>query len=189
MKTRLYQEELLLNPAKKKIIFWPRRSGRSTTIAKKAVKEALNRPDITILVIGMNKELVRCAFHQIREECPYLAVTQDITYPRPLICFGNGSKIKGFSASSTTLRGQDADIILIDNLDGMDPDRFDYSLFRRAEEIEVYACSGGGDEAPGNIFHSLGAELVKRVLKDPDYKLFLLDGQIVDQLSVLRVKE
>lgn len=124
---RWYQERILSCTADKKLIRGGRRAGKSETMVIEILFELCTNDNHTVLVIAPSERLVSRFFDEMRK---FIKKSQNITNSIArstkgpnLIELKNGSKALGFSAGPASsngadkIRGQDAHLIIIDELD------------------------------------------------------------------------
>ncbi len=124
---RWYQERILSCTSDKKLIRGGRRAGKSETMVIEILFEICTNDDHTVLVIAPSERLVSRFFDEMRK---FIKKSQTITNSIArstkgpnLIELKNGSKAMGFSAGPASshgadkIRGQDAHLIILDELD------------------------------------------------------------------------
>jgi hypothetical protein len=124
---RWYQERILSCTSDKKLIRGGRRAGKSETMVIEILFEICTNNNHTVLVIAPSERLVSRFFDEMRK---FIKKSQNITNSIArstkgpnLIELKNGSKALGFSAGPASssgadkIRGQDAHLIIIDELD------------------------------------------------------------------------
>lgn len=136
---RAYQVWMLRHPKKRKILRAGRRLGKSWTMAVVMLHWAFTRNNSKILVMAPMKphvELLYKAVINMAEDkdsaaAVQEAITRKVTSPQFKIEFTNGSQISFFTTGmksggkSDVARGQEADLIVLDELDYMGPDDLD----------------------------------------------------------------
>ncbi len=127
IKPRWYQKQILLCEAMQRIARMGRRTGKTYTMILHMLFVAFTQPDSKQLVIGPLGIQVDTIFEELRSiinKTPILrdSVTRSVQSPQT-IKFGNGAKILGLSAGSSSgggaknIRGQGADWIYMDETD------------------------------------------------------------------------
>jgi thymidine kinase len=124
---RWYQERILSCTSDKKLVRGGRRSGKSEAMVIEILFEICTNDHHTVLVIAPSERLVSRFFDEMRK---FIKKSQNITNSIArstkgpnLIELKNGSKALGFSAGPASsngadkIRGQDAHLIIIDELD------------------------------------------------------------------------
>ena len=124
---RWYQERILSCTSDKKLVRGGRRAGKSETMVIEILFELCTNNHHTVLVIAPSERLVSRFFDEMRK---FIKKSQNITNSIArstkgpnLIELKNGSKALGFSAGPASsngadkIRGQDAHLIIIDELD------------------------------------------------------------------------
>lgn len=127
-KARWYQEEILRCTSQFKAIRAGRRVGKTASLSVISLWYALTNKNFEILVVCPFVAQVAKIMDNIRQlidESPGVSnsVTRDIKSSPQIIAFANGSKIRGFAAGGSSsgrsdqIRGQDADLIVMDEVD------------------------------------------------------------------------
>lgn len=128
---RWYQEEILCCTSQFKAIRAGRRIGKTASLSVLALWYAVTRKNFKILVICPYVAQVDKIFTNIRElaaQSPSIvnSVVRDLKSSPQKIEFANGSYIIGFAAGGSSsgksdqIRGQDADMIIMDEVDYID---------------------------------------------------------------------
>ncbi len=113
-----YQEKLLRDPSKRICACMGRRSGKSSTIAAKAVHFAITRPKVRILIVSPTLRQSMEMFDTLANfvyTSPYL-LSSIREKTRTRIIFTNGSKVEALPCgpSGHTLRGKEAHLLILD---------------------------------------------------------------------------
>jgi phage FluMu gp28-like protein len=119
-----YQARLLEDRSKRVVACMGRQTGKTTTIALKAIYFAITNPNVTVLITSpslrqsmiMFDRITSFAFQGIRLRNRILKVT------RTLIQFDNGSRIIALPCSENLLRGYTAQMVICDETSFM-PER------------------------------------------------------------------
>jgi len=111
-----YQARLLEDPAKRLVACMGRQSGKTTTIAIRAVHFALHNPGVTVLITSPSLRQSMIMFGRtagfIFSSARLRA--QVVRHTRTIIRFSNGSEIIALPASENLLRGYTAHMIICD---------------------------------------------------------------------------
>lgn len=133
---RAYQVFVLRNPSLNRILRFGRRSGKSISLVISMLHFCFVKKKAKVVVLAPAKvqveELYKTVIDML-EEAPILQksfVERSVQNPQIMIEFKNGSRIKFFttgvaSASrADSVRGQEADLVVLDEMDYMHPDDF-----------------------------------------------------------------
>ncbi len=145
---RWYQEEILRDNSLHIVLRMGRRTGKTTTIMVLALYRCFTRPDYEVLIVTPYESQIRemdAIITRFIADCPELEASIKSKTKNPFrIEFKNGSVIKGFTAGTkagnqgASIRGQRADLIVLDEVDYMD-------------EGEIVAVTAIALEAPERI--------------------------------------
>lgn len=145
---RWYQEEILRETSVRRVLRMGRRTGKSTTICVYLLWFSFVHDNKTCVIVTPYENQIRHIweiFDGFINKSPELAASIKRRSKNPYeIEFGNGSRIKGFTAGTkagaagASIRGQGADVIWIDEAD--------YLL-----EADIVAVTAIALEAPGRI--------------------------------------
>lgn len=127
-KPRWYQEEILCCTSQFKAVRAGRRVGKTAALSVLTLWYAVTNRNFEVLVVCPYVAQVSKIMDNIREligESPGVSnsVTRDVKSSPQVIEFANGSKIRGFAAGGSSsgrsdqIRGQDADLIVMDEVD------------------------------------------------------------------------
>jgi hypothetical protein len=133
---RVYQTLMLRDNHPRKILRTGRRAGKTVTLTIEMLHFAFMKKNAKIIVLAPAKVQVQEIYDaviQYIDESPMLTqdfITRKVRNPQFEIRFANGSAIKFFttgvsSASKADIvRGQEADLVVLDEMDYMHPDDF-----------------------------------------------------------------
>lgn len=132
---RWYQAEMMRDESDKKVYRCGRRTGKSECMVMEALKNATTKKHYRILIVTPYETQVRLLFMRINEildESPLLKsmVTRNVKNPY-IMEFNNGCAILGFTTGASSgsgaasIRGQKADLIVLDECDYMSSADFD----------------------------------------------------------------
>lgn len=133
VKPRVYQILVVRHPSIRKCARMGRRMGKSFSLALYLLHYAYTHNNGKCLVITPMKEqggLIYKSILEMVEGSPIVAdsITRKVTSPQHQIELSNGSTIKFFSSGvnsggkANVVRGQEADVLVLDELDYMHPD-------------------------------------------------------------------
>lgn len=172
---RWYQEQIARCTAHRKAIRCGRRAGKSYSLALNILHRALTNSNYYILIVTpfevQSEEIVNLILQFARNLNPEFGSYESLGIkhkgsPNHTITFSNGSRIKAFTAGSNgagSVRGQRADLIVLDEVDYLDQKAFNSILAILADkpQTELWASS-----TPD------GEKQLHRLSKDPVYKEF-----------------
>jgi replicative DNA helicase len=151
---RWYQEEMMKATSNRVVIRAGRRVGKTDSMVVKMLHKCYTNNDFRILVVTPFESQIKHIFDRFRQlirksKNLQASVIRDIRSPNT-IEFGNGSRIIGFTAGTTSgggaanVRGQGADFIYLDEADYLSDDDIDTIIsvaYEDAERIEIWATS------------------------------------------------
>ena len=165
-KLLFYQEEVIKDKSPRKLVFWPRRAGKSTAIALEAATWAIIKENKRIVVIdSINKTNLSVLWKDMRQFIIDAGaqdmIERDVSAPYYKIQLTNGSCIRGFSAGreGISVRGQDADHIFIDNAG---------YITQKALMGSIMPILQSTQDATIAIYFSKMSELMTELWKDED---------------------
>ena len=173
---RWYQERILSCTSDKKLVRGGRRSGKSEAMVIEILFEICTNDHHTVLVIAPSERLVSRFFDEMRK---FIKKSQNVsnsvarsTKGPNLVELKNGSKALGFSAGPASssgadkIRGQDAHLIIIDELDFIREKDVDAIMAILASHPEARVIAASTPQGWRKKFHSYV------VNKDIGYKEF-----------------
>jgi replicative DNA helicase len=130
---RVYQVLVLRHPSIRKVLRQGRRSGKSYSLALFLLHWAYIHNNAKCLIITPQKEqggLIYKSILEFVQASPIIedSISRNVTSPQYKIELSNGSEIKFFSSGvnsggkANIVRGQEADVLVLDELDYMHPD-------------------------------------------------------------------
>lgn len=130
---RVYQIFMLRSPRLRKVLRAGRRLGKSWMMAVKMLHQAYTSNDGRILVMAPMKSQVELLYREVlrlasKSEVVFSSIERKVTSPQFFIEFKNGSTISFFTTGmrsggkADVARGQEAHLIILDELDYMSPD-------------------------------------------------------------------
>jgi hypothetical protein len=145
--TRVYQTLILRDPALRKVLRAGRRLGKTFSMALYLIHYSYTHKDGRCLVIAPMKTQVELIYQEIlrlasKNEIVMNSITRKITSPQFMIQFSNGSTIRFFTSGmrsggkSDVARGQEAHVIVLDEMDYMHADDLDalYAMLQKTAE-------------------------------------------------------
>lgn len=144
---RAYQILILRDPSLRKVLRAGRRLGKTFSLAVQLLHYSYTRKDGRSLVIAPMKTQVELIYQEIlriasKNEVVMNSITRKITSPQFMIQFSNGSTIRFFTSGmrsggkSDVARGQEAHLIILDEMDYMHADDLDalYAMLQKTAE-------------------------------------------------------
>jgi hypothetical protein len=145
--TRVYQTLILRDPALRKVLRAGRRLGKTFSMAIALLHYSYTHKDGRCLVIAPMKSHVELIYQEIvrlasKNEIVLNSITRKVTSPQFMIQFSNGSTIRFFTSGmrsggkSDVARGQEAHVIVLDEMDYMHADDLDalYAMLQKTAE-------------------------------------------------------
>jgi phage FluMu gp28-like protein len=155
MKPFSYQAELLRDPSKRIVACMGRQTGKTTTIAMKAIYLAETNPNVTILITSPSLRQSMIMFDRMA----------DFVYSKPrlrnrirratrtLIHFDNGTRIIALPCSQNLLRGYTAQIVISDEAGFMPEEVITQVLFPMLSTTDGYAIFLGTPWGKEHFFY------------------------------------
>ena len=144
---RVYQILILRDPSLRKVLRAGRRLGKTFSLAIQLLHYSYTHKDGRSLVIAPMKTQVELIYQEIlriasKNEVVMNSITRKITSPQFMIQFSNGSTIRFFTSGmrsggkSDVARGQEAHLIILDEMDYMHADDLDalYAMLQKTAE-------------------------------------------------------
>ncbi len=141
MKPFPYQARLLEDTSKRIVAVWGRQSGKTTTIAMKAIYFADTNPKVTVLITAPSLRQSMIMFDRIAAfvfSSAYLR-NKVVRATRTLIHFENGSRIIALPCSEHMLRGYTANMIILDEASWIPEEVITQILFPMLTTTRGYA--------------------------------------------------
>jgi replicative DNA helicase len=145
--TRVYQTLILRDPSLRKVLRAGRRLGKTFSMALYLIHYSYTHKDGRSLVIAPMKTQVELIYQEIlrlasKNEIVSSSITRKVTSPQFMIQFSNGSTIRFFTSGmrsggkSDVARGQEAHVIVLDEMDYMHADDLDalYAMLQKTAE-------------------------------------------------------
>ena len=145
--TRVYQTLILRDPSLRKVLRAGRRLGKTFSMAIYLIHYSYTHKDGRCLVIAPMKSHVELIYQEIlrlasKNEIVMNSITRKVTSPQFMIQFTNGSTIRFFTSGmrsggkSDVARGQEAHVIVLDEMDYMHADDLDalYAMLQKTAE-------------------------------------------------------
>ena len=144
---RVYQILILRDPSLRKVLRAGRRLGKTFSLAIQLLHYSYTHKDGRSLVIAPMKTQVELIYQEIlrisaKNEVVTNSITRKVTSPQFMIQFSNGSTIRFFTSGmksggkSDVARGQEAHLIVLDEMDYMHADDLDalYAMLQKTAE-------------------------------------------------------
>lgn len=144
---RVYQILILRDPSLRKVLRAGRRLGKTFSMAIQLLHYSYTHKDGRCLVVAPMKSHVELIYQELlrissRNEMVTNSITRKITSPQFFIQFSNGSTIRFFTSGmksggkSDVARGQEAHVIVLDEMDYMGNDDLDalYAMLQKTAE-------------------------------------------------------
>jgi replicative DNA helicase len=145
--TRVYQTLMLRDPALRKVLRAGRRLGKTFTMAIYLLHYSYTHKDGRCLVIAPMKSHVELIYQEMirlaaKNDIVTNSIIRKVTSPQFMIQFTNGSTIRFFTSGmrsggkSDVARGQEAHVIVLDEMDYMHSDDLDalYAMLQKTAE-------------------------------------------------------
>ena len=145
--TRVYQTLMLRDPALRKVLRAGRRLGKTFTMAIYLLHYSYTHKDGRCLVIAPMKSHVELIYQEMirlaaKNDIVMNSIARKVTSPQFMIQFTNGSTIRFFTSGmrsggkSDVARGQEAHVIVLDEMDYMHSDDLDalYAMLQKTAE-------------------------------------------------------
>jgi hypothetical protein len=144
---RVYQILILRDPSLRKVLRAGRRLGKTVSLAITLLHYSYTNKDGRSLVIAPMKSQVELIYQELvrmasKNEVVKNSITRKVTSPQFMIQFSNGSTIRFFTSGirsggkSDVARGQEAHLIILDEMDYMHNDDLDalYAMLQKTAE-------------------------------------------------------
>jgi len=145
--TRVYQTLILRDPSIRKVLRAGRRLGKTFTMAVYLLHYSYTHKDGRCLVVAPMKSHVELIYQEMirlasKNEVVIDSIVRKVTSPQFMIQFSNGSTIRFFTSGmrsggkSDVARGQEAHVIILDEMDYMHNDDLDalYAMLQKTSE-------------------------------------------------------
>lgn len=128
----VYQKPALDSKQKRLLLVWGRQAGKSTTIAVRALYEAMWNDGILVIIVSITQRQARELFDKIKNfinisarKLPQLKLTEMISRSTRLeLEFWNGSKIVSLPGKADTIRGYTAGVVIVDEASRVEEEVF-----------------------------------------------------------------
>jgi replicative DNA helicase len=144
---RAYQILILRDPSLRKVLRAGRRLGKSYSLAVQLLHYSYTHKDGRSLVVAPMKTQVELIYQEVlriaaKNESVMNSIVRKVTSPQFMIQFTNGSTIRFFTSGmrsggkSDVARGQEAHLIILDEMDYMNPGDLDalYAMLQKTAE-------------------------------------------------------
>lgn len=133
VKPRVYQTLMLRDQNSRKVMRFGRRLGKTFSLAILILWHAYVNPKGRILVVAPMKSQVGLIYEEVmnmaeKNNVVFESITRHVTSPQFEIQFSNGSTVRFFTSGmksngkTDVARGQEADVIILDEMDYMGPE-------------------------------------------------------------------
>jgi len=147
VETRVYQTLILRDPSLRKVLRAGRRLGKTFSMAIALLHYSYTNKDGRCLVVAPMKTQVELIYQEIvrlasRNDIVFNSIIRKVTSPQFMMQFSNGSTIRFFTSGmrsggkSDVARGQEAHVIVLDEMDFMHSDDLDalYAMLQKTAE-------------------------------------------------------
>jgi hypothetical protein len=144
---RVYQILILRDPSLRKVLRAGRRLGKTTSLAIILLHYSYTNKDGRSLVVAPMKSQVELIYQEVvrmasKNDVVRNSISRKVTSPQFMIQFSNGSTIRFFTSGmrsggrSDVARGQEAHVIILDEMDYMHSDDLDalYAMLQKTAE-------------------------------------------------------
>ena len=165
MKPFPYQAELLEDNQKRIVACMGRQTGKTTTIAMKAIYFTYTNPDVTVLITAPSLRQSMIMFDRIATFVYSSARLRNkvVRATRTLIHFENGSRIIALPCSENLLRGYTANMVICDEASWIPEEVITQVLFPMLTTTQGYAIFLSTPWDKNHFFY--------RAFVNPDYKV------------------
>jgi hypothetical protein len=172
---RWYQEQMTRCTANRKAYRCGRRTGKTYSFALNILHRVLTNDDYKVLIVTPYEVQAEELITQVKEFIYKLdpnfgtydtLVTKDVKSPNYLVKFSNGSRIRGFTTGASgagSVRGQSADLIVLDEVDYMTDADFNSVLAILADNPDTELWVASTPDAKKSLY---------RLEQIPEYKKF-----------------
>jgi len=133
IKPRVYQILMLRNPSLRKVLRAGRRLGKTTSMTILLLHWAYTHNEARCIVVSPMKAQVEIIYNEMlklakNNDAVWSSIVRKVSSPQHTVEFSNGSTIKFFTSGmrsggkADVVRGQEAHLIVLDELDYMHPD-------------------------------------------------------------------
>ncbi|MGM9543932.1 MAG: DEAD/DEAH box helicase family protein [Romboutsia timonensis] len=146
-KARWYQVEMMTDPSKKRVYRCGRRTGKTETMVVESLFHVCTKRNFRVLIVTPYESQVRLAFMRLNEliqESPVVKSMVVSNTKNPyMIKLSNESAILGFTTGASSgggaasIRGQRADLIVMDEVDYMSEADFDSVMIIAGERPDI----------------------------------------------------
>ena len=183
---RWYQEQIARCTAHRKAIRCGRRAGKSYSLSLNILHRALTNSNYYILIVTpfevQSEEIINLILQFARNLNPDFGTYESLGIkhkgsPNHTITFSNGSRIKAFTAGASgagSVRGQRADLIVLDEVDYLDQKAFNSILAILADKPQTELWASSTPDGEKQLF---------RLSKDPYYKEFHFPSYVIPHYS------
>jgi replicative DNA helicase len=174
---REYQEKTLKCTARRRVLRWSRRTGKTDAISIEIVYQMFSNDGVKVVLIAPHKPQVEEIVNRVKgfihsNPLLYSCVTRDRAAPFYELVITNGSRLRGFAVGSSggnegvTVRGQDADYIYIEEMSYVDDSALDGAVLPILQTSpDTYLIGFSTPTGAKDMFHDF-------CKNSPEYKEF-----------------
>ncbi|MHC1586298.1 MAG: terminase large subunit domain-containing protein [Candidatus Hecatellaceae archaeon] len=161
LKPTSYQERFLSDPSRRVVLRWCRQSGKTLSLAVKALWFALFHPGVTVLLIAPSlrqslhlKGKVDWLLARLPEDAQWLMVERNL---RDSVRLWGGSRLLALPANPETLRGYTAHMVVVDEAEFFrEPEKLFYGvLYPMLTATDGYLLVASTPWSSQGFFHQL----------------------------------
>jgi phage FluMu gp28-like protein len=186
-----YQAELLLDENKRIVACMGRQTGKTTTIAMKAIYFADTNPNVTVLITSPSLRQSMIMFDRIATfvySIPRLR-NKIVRATRTLIHFENGSRIIALPCSENLLRGYTAQMVICDEASFMPEEVITQVIFPMLSTTDGYAIFLSTPWGKDHFFYRAFVNPAYSVHKVKSEQCPLIKPEFLEEMKANMTKE
>jgi len=186
-----YQAELLLDENKRIVACMGRQTGKTTTIAMKAIYFADTNPNVTVLITSPSLRQSMIMFDRIATfvySIPRLR-NKIVRVTRTLIHFENGSRIIALPCSENLLRGYTAQMVICDEASFMPEEVITQVIFPMLSTTDGYAIFLSTPWGKDHFFYRAFVNPVYSVHKVKSEQCPLIKREFLEEMKANMTRE
>jgi len=186
-----YQAELLLDENKRIVACMGRQTGKTTTIAMKAIYFADTNPNVTVLITSPSLRQSMIMFDRIATfvySVPSLR-NKIVRATRTLIHFENGSRIIALPCSENLLRGYTAQMVICDEASFMPEEVITQVIFPMLSTTDGYAIFLSTPWGKDHFFYRAFVNPAYSVHKVKSEQCPLIKPEFLEEMKANMTKE
>ena len=191
VKPFFYQAELLLDENKRIVACMGRQTGKTTTIAMKAIYFADTNPNVTVLITSPSLRQSMIMFDRIATfvySIPHLR-NKIVRATRTLIHFENGSRIIALPCSENLLRGYTAQMVICDEASFMPEEVITQVIFPMLSTTDGYAIFLSTPWGKDHFFYRAFVNPAYSVHKVKSEQCPLIKREFLEEMKANMTKE